>query len=83
MYYAGKQVQTFTNVLMNYLRSVISSLYLPVIVTIPIPTTDLLPHYISAVVETTTDWLNLLKREIHHCPVQEQEGDMETENVDL
>jgi hypothetical protein len=50
---------------------------------IPIPTTDLLPHWISAAVETTANWLNLLKREIHHCPIQEQEGDMETENVDL
>jgi len=52
-------------------------------VTIPIPAIDLLLNLISAVVETTADWLNLLKREIHHCPVQEQEGDMETENVDL
>lgn len=51
--------------------------------TIPIPTIDLLLHWISAVVETTADLLNLLKREIHHCPAQEQEGDMETENVDL
>jgi hypothetical protein len=58
-------------------------LYLPVIVKIPTPTTDLRPHWIFAVVETTVDWLNLLKREIHHYPVQEQEGDMETENVDL
>jgi hypothetical protein len=52
-------------------------------VKIPTPTTDLLLHWSSAVVETTADWLNLLRREIHHYPVQEQEGDMETENEDL
>lgn len=57
--------------------------WLPVALKIPIPTTDLRLHWNSVEVETTADWLNLLRTEIHPYLVQEQEGDVETGNVDL
>jgi hypothetical protein len=56
---------------------------LPVTLKIPIPATDPLLYRNFAEVEITADWLNLLRREIHQYLVQEQEGDVETGNVDL
>lgn len=56
---------------------------LPVTVKIPILATDLLLQRNFAEVETTADWLNLWRREIHQYPIQEQEDDVETGNVGL